>query len=317
MLSFIHIAKNTLRESLRDPLYVILLTSALFMIGLFPNVSFFVFRQQVKLILDSSLATMMVFGFAISILCASQTVSREIKQGTVFLLLSKPVPRWSFILAKQLGIMCALVIFVLCCSAATIIALKIGKDQFRTNNMLAIMYFGVIFISALAGGIRNFVSNRSFASTTTICLAVLLPLLAVVSQLSTSMKSSPNAPELVNILTAQLLALFSILTIGAIATTISTKFGVFQTLIFSTVIFSCGLANSYIFTQLNQINHTIAMMFKTMIPNWQFFWLVDALGSKIDIPLEYVTHAFLYMIVYITICTVWSIYIFREREIAA
>jgi len=285
------------------------------MIGVYPNLPFFVFRQQVKLILDSSQATTMVFGFAISILCASQTISKEIQQGTALLLLSKPVNRWIFILAKQLGIMAALVLFVVCCSSATIIALKIGKDQFRTNNMLSALYFATIILSSLAGAVRNFISKRSFASTTALCLFVILPLLALTAQLAPGMNNSPNAPHITNILTAQLLALFSVITICSISTSMSTKFSVFQTLIASTVIFLLGLTNSYIFGLLIEVNYAAAMLFKTIVPNWQFFWLVDALGSKIDIPLVYAAQAFVYMVLYTTLCSIWSVYIFRRREI--
>jgi len=287
------------------------------LIGSFPNLSFFVFRQQAKLIIDSSLATTMVFGFAVSFLCASQTISKEIKQGTALLLLSKPVNRWIFILAKQLGIMAALILFVICCSSATIIALKIGKDQFRINNMLSALYFAAITLSSLAGAVRNFISKRSFASTTALCLFITLPLLALTAQLAPGMKSSPNAPHITNILTAQLLSLFSVITICSISTTISTKFSVFQTLVASTLIFLMGLTSSYIFELLFEVNQAAAMLFKTIVPNWQFFWLVDALGAKIDIPLAYAAQAFVYMVLYTTLCSIWSVYLFRKREIAA
>lgn len=316
MLSFLHITRNTLRECLRDPLYAILLISALTIIGLFPNLSFFVFSQQTKLIIDSSLSTTMVFGFAISVLCASQTISREIKEGTVFLLLSKPIMRWKFILAKEAGIIISLIIFFICCSSATLIAIKIGKDQFKINWILSIIYFVMITFSSVAGGIRNYISGSSFASTTVTFIAILLPILTIIIQVTPFIETPKNAPEVSNILKAQLLILFSIVTIGAITTTISTKLAMFQTLIFSAIIFMLGLTNGYIFSILSPINYYFAVLFKTLIPNWQYFWLVDALGSKIDIPIRYIQYGFIYMIFYLSLCTLWSIYIFRKREIA-
>ena len=87
------IAKNTFKECLREPIYLLVLISVLCMIGLFPIFSMFVFREQEKLVTDSALATIMLFGWALAILVASFAVSREIDNGTALLLLSKPKKR--------------------------------------------------------------------------------------------------------------------------------------------------------------------------------------------------------------------------------
>ena len=81
------------------------------MIGAFPVCTMFVFNGQEKLVIDSAMATTMVFGWIIAVLIASYTISREIENGTALLMLSKPVQRPVFILAKILGIVAALFVF--------------------------------------------------------------------------------------------------------------------------------------------------------------------------------------------------------------
>jgi len=51
------IAKNTFRESVREPIYLLVLLSALCLIGIYPIFTLFVFREQVKLVVDSAMAT--------------------------------------------------------------------------------------------------------------------------------------------------------------------------------------------------------------------------------------------------------------------
>ena len=110
------ISVNTFRESIREPVYFLMLLASLLLIGHFPWLTIFVFFEQLKLVVDSAMATTMLFSLAIAVLCASYTVSREMRNGTVLLLLSKPVPRWSFVLGKIFGIMLASVLFcVICC----------------------------------------------------------------------------------------------------------------------------------------------------------------------------------------------------------
>ena len=106
--SLYQIAKNTFRESLREPIFLLILLSALVLIGLYPILTLFVFFAQEKLVVDSSIATMMVFGWGLAIMLASNSLSREIDNGMALLLLSRPVQPPVFIIAKILGGMAAL-----------------------------------------------------------------------------------------------------------------------------------------------------------------------------------------------------------------
>ena len=146
-------------------------------------------------------------------------------------------------------------------------------------------------------------------------LTITLPLLATISQLKIFAESNYNGPSIANILTALLLILLSVITVGSIATTVSSKFNSFHTTIITGVIFFLGLANSYLQINISQVNQTFGMIFKTIIPNWQYFWIVDALDSKINIPIIYVQYACAYTVTYMLMSILWSIYIFREREI--
>ena len=137
------IAKNTFRESLREPIFLLVLLSALCMIGLFPVFSMFVFRAQEKLVVDSAMATTMIFGWVIAVLIASYAISREIDNGTALLLLSKPVRRPVFIIAKILGILGAVTVFWFLCAVATLISLRIAADQFRIDmTVMGLLFRG-------------------------------------------------------------------------------------------------------------------------------------------------------------------------------
>ncbi|NQZ59293.1 MAG: hypothetical protein HRT88_17710, partial [Lentisphaeraceae bacterium] len=62
LLVFLQIARNTFRECLREPVFNILLLISLTLNGLMPAFALFVFRAQEKLVRDSGMATMMLFG---------------------------------------------------------------------------------------------------------------------------------------------------------------------------------------------------------------------------------------------------------------
>ena len=89
MWNFFKIASNTFKESVREPVFCLLLVCALVLIAHFPSVALFVFYEQLKTVVDSSMATSMLFGLFAAVLASSHTVAQEMRNGTVLLLLSQ------------------------------------------------------------------------------------------------------------------------------------------------------------------------------------------------------------------------------------
>ena len=317
-MNFYQITKNTFRECLREPIFFILLASALTLIGLFPSMCLFVFREQMKLVVDSSLATTQAFGLVAAVLCAGHTISREMRNGTVLLLMSKPVHRYSFIMAKICGIMLALIVFVLICNCAALISLKIAKDQFQLNYTLMSIYFGLIFLAAAFGGFRNFQSHRSFSSHAVASLLILIPLMAVFCVLMPEAHDEEGAVSMANFLRAQVLIFYSVCTMGVITATLSTRLDMVPNLTVSAVIFFLGLLSGYFFNldSGNAFINSFTGLLYLILPNWQFFWLADALADNQSIPFAYLLWASVNAVFYMALCAIWAVVLFQNREMA-
>lgn len=314
MLNFYYIAKNTFRESLREPIFFILLVTALVLIAHFPSMSLFVFREQIKLVVDSAMATTMVFGLFAAVLSASHTVSREMRNGTALLLLSKPVYRTSFIMAKIAGIIVALVVFVFICNCATITAIIIAKDQFNMNMGAYYIFFAVIVGCAIFGLICNYMYGKSFASNSIMAMLVSVPLVTLILSLTNQHADVP----FIALIPALLLLFMAVATMGTITVAIASRLDMVANLSICTVIFFLGLISSYLFNHtfdsplINFTNHTLY----ALLPNWQFFWLADALASQQQIPASYVIWTFIYTLLYMLFCGMWAIIMFQNLELA-
>lgn len=238
------ISKNTLRESLREPIYLLITLVALCMIGLFPIFSLFVFSAQEKLVMDSAMATMMLFGWGLAILISSYAISREIDNGTALLLLSKPVPRPVFIVAKILGILAANTIFCFLCCLASLISLRIASDQFRLDFWVMGVYFGSIALSFLLAAVYNYVTRASFPMAAVIAMCVLMPLVAIFAHFL------PYHGERIGLSSAMvpalLLIVFSVWAMGSLATALSTRFNLVSNLLLCSVLFVLGLMSDYL-----------------------------------------------------------------------
>ncbi len=111
-MSVLAIARNTLRENIRDKILYNLILFALLMI-----LSSFVLGQltlgyEDKVIVDIGLSSISIFGTLIAIFIGIGLVYKELERRTVYSLLAKPVHRWEFILGKYLGLLFTLMINV-------------------------------------------------------------------------------------------------------------------------------------------------------------------------------------------------------------
>src|SRR6185503_15853420 len=110
MRQFVTITINTFMELVRQPVFLLLTTaSAAFEIFL-ATPYYFAFGDEPKLVKNSVLAVMFLTGLLGAVLTASASLAREIRSGTALAVLSKPVGRAQFLLAKYVGLMAALTV---------------------------------------------------------------------------------------------------------------------------------------------------------------------------------------------------------------
>jgi ABC-type transport system involved in multi-copper enzyme maturation permease subunit len=100
------VALCTIREAVRDKLLYNLVAFGLFLIGSTILLSRLTLGDFHRLVLDVGLASINLFGVAIAIFVGVGLVSREIDRKTIYVVLSKTIPRWQFLLGKYLGLAC-------------------------------------------------------------------------------------------------------------------------------------------------------------------------------------------------------------------
>jgi len=312
LASLYQIAKNTFRESVREPIYLLVLLSALTLIGIYPIFTLFVFRQQVKLVVDSAMATTLVLGWVIAVLCASHAIAREITNGTALLLLSKPVKRPVFIVGKMAGILCSLGVFSFLTSLATILAVRVAKDQFWLDNKVLGIYFGALVLSCAVGGICNYVSRSSFPMSTVMALLVIIP--AATALIYFMPVKEGQARLAWHLVPAMILILYAVWAMGTLATALSTRFELVSNLMICSVMFVVGLMSDYLLGRHAEGNLLISALY-ACIPNWQLFWMADALAAHKAIPMTYVLWGGVYIMLFIALFLVLAVMMFWHREV--
>src|SRR5947209_6846978 len=153
MRQFATIATNAFMELARQPIFLLLMTgSALFEIFL-ATWYYFAFGDEPKLVKNSTLAVMLLAGLLGAVLSASSSLARELRSGTALAVLSKPVGRAQFLLAKYAGLVLALTLLTYVNLVAALLASRMAFDAYGDVDWLAWAIFASSLILAyLLGG---------------------------------------------------------------------------------------------------------------------------------------------------------------------
>src|SRR5437867_4239061 len=193
MRQFIAIATNAFMELVRQPVFLLLMTaSAVFEIFL-ATPYYFAFGDEPKLVKNSTLAVMLLTGLFGAVLSASASLAREIRTGTALAVLSKPVGRAQFLLAKYFGLIAALTLLTYVNLVAALVASRMAFDAYGSTDLAALSIFsGGVVVAYALGGFSNFFLRRPFVSDAVFALLVLVTVAAFLIFQFTSQKSSAN-----------------------------------------------------------------------------------------------------------------------------
>jgi ABC-type transport system involved in multi-copper enzyme maturation permease subunit len=183
MTRILSISLNTFRETLREKLLYNLLIFALLMIGSSILLSRLTLGDANRLILDLGLASINIFGVIIAIFVGIGLVSKEIDKKTIYTILSKPVPRYEFLLGKYLGLCITLLANTTIMVAGLFMVLKFMQvpiDVVLFKSVLLI-YIELLVVTAVALLFSTFTSSTLSAIFT---LAIY-----VIGHLSADLKS--------------------------------------------------------------------------------------------------------------------------------
>src|SRR5882762_4324786 len=157
MQQFATIAVNAFMELVRQPVFLLLMTgSAIFEIFLaIPN--YFAFGDDPKLVKNSVLAVMLLAGLFGAVVSASASLAREIRSGTALAVLSKPVGRAQFLLAKYAGLILALALLTYVNLISALLASRMAFDAYGSTDLFAVGVFALSLVLAyIMGGFTNF-----------------------------------------------------------------------------------------------------------------------------------------------------------------
>jgi ABC-type transport system involved in multi-copper enzyme maturation permease subunit len=321
------ITKNSFTEIIRQPVYGILLLAGMTMIGLSPVVTMFGLDRSDKMLVDMGLGTILLLGLVVAVLSATHVVSHEIEVQTVAAILSKPVGRFLFVLAKFIAVTMAMAVCSYILTIVLLIALRIGVPTHATMDSDTPAVLMLILPLLLAFGVgmyANFFYRWNFTSTAIIAGLVAYTLSFGLSWLiSAEWAIAPGTvyEELVmgkdcdQVAVAAFLVFIGVWVMSSVAVALSTRVNVVANVTICLAVFFVGMISQFLFGQF-AAHSWPAWLALRIVPSLHVFWVGDQLMAEAPfIPLSYVKLTLGYALCFCAAMVFLAGFLFERREV--
>ncbi|MBK8269090.1 MAG: ABC transporter permease [Planctomycetes bacterium] len=392
------IAKNTFLQSIRQPVYGIIVLVTLGGIALAPSMTGWTLDDDNKMLRDVGLSTLLIQGLFLACFVASGILDSEIEDKTVLTVVAKPISRPVFIFGKYVGLFGALLSAHYLALVAFLMSMRHGVLQTAAESSdvtVLILGPGVMVLCMIFAGVLNFVYGwRFLPAMFTLALPALtiggiillvvdrdfkfavyettqdigiIPQAAVQpgvlkdivtlrgrdnemafagheGQLVRSNWKGPISDEdraylltvvddvqwrkNINFLTkstrkvegfevikASALILGAIAMMGATALAAATRFSVVPTFLINMIIVMVGLSSDQLIKTQAENGAKWAEYLYPLVPNFQFFWMIDALEESRLIPLGYIANSLGYAALFVVALLLLAMSLFETREV--
>ena len=297
--------------------------------------------------IDIGLSSVFLAGVIGSAFIATNVLTREIDNKTVLTVVSKPVPRPIFIFGKFVGAaVCLLVLMIYLILVFMVVELHGSMETAATKFHMPVIVFGLCgLVFGMCVGIWcNFFYGWAFGSTT---LVTLVPVSALVYILCLVFGREWVSQSIGTEFDSQLwiaagMLFVAVLILTSIAIAASTRLGQLLTLVVTCGFFMLGLLSDWLFgrpaAQLmsriteNGVDPDVAVtpaslqgielfeywglnLAHKVVPNFQVFWLADAVNQGHPIPMQYVLITVGYGMLLIGAALCIAIMLFQRREV--
>jgi len=331
VLQLLAISRNTFTESIRQPVYLVLILLFTLALVLNPTVSSYTFENDTVMMIDTGLSTLLLAGLWIAAFTATGVITQEIEQKTALTVISKPVPRPIFVFGKFLGVIFALALAFWILSIIFLLTVRHEVIQAAYNQFdQPVLMFGFFagFFSFMAAAIANYFYRWVFSSTLVMLLGASLTVAYLMVLFTNKEWQYQNPGEDLdrNRLIAMGMVFISVLIMSSFAVALSTRLGQIVTIILSIIVFVLGVVSHWIHTRASTlaaeydsvfswIGLGAAKLLYFLMPNLQLLWPGEALYLGTDFTLDYIGRAILYAGLMIAAMLSLAVFLFQSREV--
>jgi len=292
---------NAAKITIGDPFFLILHLTILLLIAILGAIPGFTYGEHLRLLRDQVLASIFMINCLGVTFGLIRSVTDDIRRGAVSVLMSRPIGSFSVVTGKWAGVILSIIILHFSGFIGYLWISEITFDPDHLNMGSLILYLSVIVIALNIAALRHFLFGGSYAFHANYILAGILTFTFII-RLSTQNISNYDFQSI----QSSIILFGGIITFSAVMLPISVTADSAFVLSAGIAIFFFGLISEYIITIAIK-QDIINTIIKSIVPNWQIYWVADRLVEGQSIPLDYFyicsLHTLLFFVFYLIIAT--------------
>jgi ABC-2 type transport system permease protein len=319
------ISRNAFVVCLSDPVYLIVLLTTLTAMAFFACIPSFTFGQEIRLLRDQSLALTFIGGCVLTGLGVVSVVVRDVRGGTLSIIMSRPLSPWSVMLGKWTGLAGALALYQLTVSLASLWMTRFTYLEYTAAQVLdtvtVVIYFASILLALAVMGLKHYFFGGWYAWQASLAVCVAFAIGFAIScglgfngipQAYGALVDWPTAIGALLIFLAELIFLALILPLGVVCEPA-------LLLSLAVLLFAVGIVADFALGRLLPAGFLLNIG-HAIVPSWQAFWLSDFLaerkvGSSFGPAWHYLWQGLIHTVLYSTLGMLMASTLFARREL--
>jgi hypothetical protein len=312
---FVVLSRLAFTDLVRQPVCLLIALASAALSIVLPLLTAHQLGQQTDLARDSALAFEFTGGAILVAFAACSTLSTETRDGTILTILSRPIGRGTFFLAKFVAVSGIVALFVASSTGAALAAERMTPRYFETDWFGVRLLLAVPVVTIVPAAVLNWRSGRSVPAW---AWAFLLPALAVVVLLLSRFDTDGHPGRLGQFLDWRLVPAAVMVGVGlmilaALALGLAAHLPLAPTATILLALLFAGLVSGYAADLLGRFPPADAVV-RTLLPDLQRFWPADNLAGGAAFGWRSVGTAALYGLVYISGVLCLGMAAFRHRQ---
>ncbi len=392
------VTTNTFLQTVRQPIYAIIVLVALGSFAAAPALTGWTLDDDNKMLRDIGLSTLLIQGLFLAAFSAAGVLSVEIEQKTVLTVAAKPLPRSLFVVGKYLGVVGAVAVAHYLAVIAFAMSMRHGVLQTSADPVdLTVLALGpgMTLLMLLAAAALNYLFDWKFLPTAVALLVPTLTASALIlafidrdwrlkrferTQTLDALPREITSREMLrgivefrpdegkrwlpgargtlvreerlgpvndadrefllnlsddyqwrrqvdwliaetrkittpDIVKAAYLVFLAVALLCGVAVAASTRLGTLWTLVLCVLMLCVGFVTDHYLQPLDEQGVRWAQTLYRLLPNFQFFWMIDALADDRVIPWSYLGRVTAYAGVYCAGLVALAAALFETREV--
>ena len=284
------VAGATFKEAIRQPLFLLLMALSIVILVVNTFLPFYSLGEDVKMLKDCGLATLLVCGLLLAVWTASTSIADEIEGKTAMTLLSKPITRRQFVLGKYIGIMQAVMLLLFVAGAFLLFCVyyKVGYDARESGKEVPPW----VVMQTVEGWTRQIPlpEPERFTETLQVMPGLVLIFLEIAVLGAISVAISTRLPMVVN-----MTACFAIFIVGHLT---------------PILVQAEGTGRGF------EVVRFVGQLIATILPALEWFSMQGAVATERLVPPDYLGFAALYAAAFSGAAILLAFILFEDRDLA-